>query len=225
MVRTVKRRRYDNSRRTALARATRGEVVAAARRLFVGRGYSATTMEAIAEESSVPVGTVYRLLGSKRGILLAVLDVAFGGDDEPVAYRDRPETQAALAQKDPRRMLEAFAPLMRELLERSEPILRVLRSAAEADPEAAELYAEAQRQRYAGQSNIARVLTERHQLAVSEREATDILYALNSPEVFHTLVHERGWTAERYDGWLTDALCATLRTRTRVKGVGLPSIG
>ena len=207
---TVKRRRYDNSRRTALARATRAEVVAAARRLFVGRGYSTVTIEAIAEESKVPLGTVYRLFGSKRGILLAVLDVAFGGDDAPVAYRDRPETQAALAQPDPRRMLEAFAPLVRALLERSTPILRVLRSAAEADPEAAELYAEAQRQRYAGQSNIARVLSERRELAVSEREAADILYTLMSPEVFHTLTHERGWQAERYERWLSQALCATL---------------
>lgn len=210
MAAEVKRRRYDNSRREALVRATRSDVVGAARRLFVERGYSATTIEAIADASRVPLGTVYRLFGSKRGILLRVLDVAFGGDDESIAYRDRPATQAAVAHRDPYQLLEAFAPLVRELLERSSPILHLLRSAADADPEAGELYAEAQRQRYVGQSNLARVLAERHQLAVTEREAADILYTLNSPDVFRALIEDRRWPAERYERWLTRALQATL---------------
>jgi hypothetical protein len=86
----------------------------------------------------------------------------------------------------------------------------MLRGAADADPEAAALYAEAQRQRYQGQANIARVLAERGQLAVSEKEAADILFALKSPDVFRTLTVERGWSGERYERWLTRALAATL---------------
>lgn len=206
----VNRRRYDNSRREALVRATRAGVVAAAGRLFIDRGYSATTIEAIAEAADVPLGTVYRLFGSKRGILLRVLDVSFGGDDEPIAFRDRPATQAAIAHMDPYRLLEAFAPLLRTLLERSSPIIHVLRSAADADPEAAELYAEAQRQRYSGHTNLARVLADRQQLAVGEREAADILFTLCSPDTFRALVDERGWPPERYERWLTRALQATL---------------
>jgi AcrR family transcriptional regulator len=204
------KRPYDNSRRQAVVRATRAAVVAAARRLFIEGGYSATTIESIADGCGVPLGTVYRLFGSKRGILLAVLDLAFGGDDQPVAYRDRPATKRALAEADPQRLIEAFSPLTRELLERSAPILHVLRSAAEADPDAAELYAEAQRQRYAGQSNLAEVLAERNQLAVTAVEAADIMYTLKSPEVFRTLMEERGWSAEQYERWLTSALQATL---------------
>lgn len=210
MAAAVKRQRYDNSRREAVVRATRADVIAAARQLFVKSGYTTTTIEAIAEAARVPLGTVYRLFGSKRGILLSVLDVAFGGDDEQIAYRDRPATQAALAHQDPLRLLEAFAPSTRELLERSAPILQVLRGAAEADTEAAELYAEAQRQRYQGQANIARVLAERGQLAVTEKEATDILFTLKSPEVFRTLTLERGWSGEQYERWLTRALAATV---------------
>jgi AcrR family transcriptional regulator len=204
------KRPYDNSRRLAVVRATRAAVVEAARLLFIERGYSATTIEAISDGCGVPLGTVYRLFGSKRGILLSVLDIAFGGDDQPVAYRDRPATQAALAETDPYRLIAAFSPLSRELLERSAPILHVLRSAADADPEAAELYAEAQRQRYAGQSNVAKVLAERDQLTVTAVEAADIMYVLRSPEVFRILTHERGWSAERYESWLTAALQAAL---------------
>ncbi|MDP8929202.1 MAG: TetR/AcrR family transcriptional regulator [Actinomycetota bacterium] len=70
----------------------------AARQLFVERGYPATTIEAIADAAATPLATVYRLFGSKRGILSAVLDVAFGGDDEPIAFADHPGVQAALAE-------------------------------------------------------------------------------------------------------------------------------
>jgi hypothetical protein len=71
-------------------------------------------------------------------------------------------------------------------------------------------HAEAHRQRYAGQSNLARVLAERGHLAITETEAADIMYTLRSPKVFRTLTQERGWSAERYEHWLTIALQATL---------------
>src|SRR5437868_15401616 len=94
------KRSYDNSRRLAQSRATKAQVVASARRLFVGAGYPATTIEAISDDSGVPLATIYRLFGSKLGILRSVIDVAFGGDDEPVAFGDRPEVRAALADQD-----------------------------------------------------------------------------------------------------------------------------
>jgi hypothetical protein len=50
------KRRYDNSRRQAQARATRVKVIKAANRLFTEHGYPATTIEAIAEASDTPGG-------------------------------------------------------------------------------------------------------------------------------------------------------------------------
>jgi AcrR family transcriptional regulator len=84
------KRTYDNSRRQVQVRATCAAVVTAAHELFVTRGYSATTVDAVAEAAGIPQATVYRHFGGKRGILRAVLDVAFGGDDEPVEYQHRP---------------------------------------------------------------------------------------------------------------------------------------
>jgi AcrR family transcriptional regulator len=212
MEQDVKRRRYDNSRRQAQARATRADIVAAARRLFTGHGYPATTIEAIGEAASTPLATVYRLFGSKRGILAAVLDVSFGGDDEPIAFQDRPAVRAALAEPDPRRLLHAFARICRELLDRSAPIQHVLRSAASVDPEAADLLAITTRQRLAGQSRVARALAERHALAggLDEAAAADIIYTLMSPEVHRILTVERKWSPDRYEHWLASALCALL---------------
>jgi AcrR family transcriptional regulator len=54
-----------------------------AQRLFTEHGYPATTIEAIAEAADTPLPTLYRLFGSKRALLAAVLDTAFGGDDQP----------------------------------------------------------------------------------------------------------------------------------------------
>jgi AcrR family transcriptional regulator len=202
------KRTYDNSRRRSQVRATRGEVVKAAHALFVARGYTATTVDAIADAAGVPPATVYRHFGGKRGILTAVLDVAFGGDDEPVEYQHRPEVRAALSDPDSAGMLDAFARLHPDVVARSAPIQHVLGEAAAADHEAAELLALARNQRHTGQSRIARLLAERGALAegLTEAEAADVIYALFSPEVYRIFVVERGWQPERYGQWLSKAL-------------------
>ena len=221
----VKRRPYDNSRRQASVRATRADVIAVARRLFIERGYPATTIEAIGEEAGVPLATVYRLFGSKRGILAAVLDVSLGGDDEPIAFGDRPAVQTALAQPDPYQLLTDFARICRALLDRSAPILRALAGAAHVDPEAAEYLAITAEQRLRGQSRIARVLAERQMLAsgVSEAAAADIIFTLMSPEVHRILTVERGWSADQYEHWLTTTLCAVLLPEPPARDAGVDS--
>jgi hypothetical protein len=45
------RRRYDSLRRLAQAQQTRAEIAGAARRLFVGRGWAATTVRNVAREA------------------------------------------------------------------------------------------------------------------------------------------------------------------------------
>jgi AcrR family transcriptional regulator len=212
MAADVKRRPYDNSRRQARARTTRAEAVAAARQLFVERGYPGTTIEAIGEAAGVPLATLYRLFGSKPAILAAVLDVAFGGDDEPIAFKDRPAVLAAMAEPDPRHLLEAFARICRELLDRSAPIQHVLRSAASVDLEAAHQLVLISQQRLAGQSRIASTLAKRRALAngLDAAAAADIIYTLMSPEVHRILTIERGWNAGRYQAWLATALCGQL---------------
>jgi AcrR family transcriptional regulator len=207
-----KPRRYDNSRRQAQARATRAEVVAVARRLFLERGYAATTIEAIGQAANIPLATIYRLFGSKRGILAAVLDVSFVGDDQPVPLHARPLARAAIAEPDPRRLLAGFARLVHDVLGRSAQLQQVLRSAAVVDQEAADLLEAINKQRVDGQSRVARALSERAALAdgIGEAEAVDIIYALMSSEVYRILTVERGWSPDRYERWLSRALCAVL---------------
>jgi TetR/AcrR family transcriptional regulator, regulator of autoinduction and epiphytic fitness len=206
------KRRYDNSRRQAQMRATRQKVIEAATRLFTENGYPATTIEAIADTADTPLPTVYRLFGSKRALLAAVLDIAFGGDDQPVAFADRPSVRAALAEPDPVKMVTAFARIVRELMERSAAIQHVLATAAQVDADAAGLLAEIRRQRHTGQSRIVAALKARDALdpALGPSEAADIVYALLSPDVHRILRGERGWTPAGYERWIARSLASLL---------------
>jgi AcrR family transcriptional regulator len=202
------KRSYDNSRRQAQVRATRRKVIEAAKRLFTENGYPATTIEAIAEEADTPLPTLYRLFGSKRALLAAVLDTSFGGDDQPIAFADRPAVRAAQAEPDPATMVTAFARIAREFMERSSAILHALSTAADVDAEAAELLAEIRRQRLTGQSRIVTALDARGALDpdLDPSEATDIVYTLMSPDVHRILTVERGWSADRYERWMARSL-------------------
>jgi AcrR family transcriptional regulator len=207
------KRPYDNSRRQAQVRATRLRIIEAARALFIAHGYPATTLEAIADAADTSLPTLYRLFSSKPALLKAVLDVSFGGDDQPIAFGDRPDVQAARGETDPRAMIAAFARIGRDFMERSSAIMRVLATAAAVDPDAARLMEEIRRQRHAGQSRIVAALSARDALdpELELSEAADITYAALSPEVHHILTVERGWTAGQYEQWLLRSLGALLR--------------
>jgi len=206
------KRQYDNSRREAQLRASKAGVVEAARRLFIERGYVATSIESIGEAAGMPLATLYRLFGSKRGILNAVLEVSFVGDDEPVALHDRPSAQAAYAEGDPRGVIAGFAHVCREVADRSAPMHQVLRSAAAVDEEAAQLLGEINRQRLEGQTRVARLLAKRRALApgLSVKDAADVIYTLMSPDVHRLLTQERGWSSDRYEAWLATTLANAL---------------
>ncbi len=205
-------RPYDGAARQARTRRTRAAVVEAARALFVERGYAATTIEAISDRSDTPQATVYRLFSSKLGILKAVLDVSVGGDDQAVAMLDRPQVRSLLADENPKTQLAGFAALVREVMGRVGLVHRVLADAARSDQDAGVLLADIAQQRHEGQRRIARSLAHANALqpGLRERDAADIIHALASPEVHGLLVIDRGWSADRYEKWLSSILADQL---------------
>src|SRR5512139_1844715 len=92
------KRPYNSARRQAQARETRRQIIEAARLLFSEHGYTGATIEAIAEEAGVAPETIFATFGNKRTILAAVIDVAVGGDAQPVPLLQRPGPQAVLQQ-------------------------------------------------------------------------------------------------------------------------------
>jgi AcrR family transcriptional regulator len=219
MIRAVKRP-YDNTRRQAQVRATRQQIIEAAKALFIEHGYPATTLGAVAAAADTSLPTLYRLFSSKRALLKAVLDVSFGGDDQPIAFGDRSDVQAARAQSDPAALVRAFARIGRDFMERSSAIMHVLVTAADVDPDAAQLMQEIRRQRHTGQSRIVAALSALGALdpELGYSDAADITYAALSPDVHRILTTERGWTAAQYEQWLIRSLGMLLRRETSVAG-------
>jgi AcrR family transcriptional regulator len=206
------RRRYDSTGRQARARQTRAEICDAARRLFAERGYGQTTIADIARSASVSPETIFKAFGSKSALLGAVVTAAVRGDAEGTPLRQRPAIDAIRAEQDPRRQLTAYGNLLAEVNPRLAPLVRVLREAAPGDADTAAALETLNANRLDGMREFAALLHDRGALrpGLSKGEARDVLWTLNSPELYQLLVDERGWSARRYGTWVAEQLAAAL---------------
>ncbi len=195
-------RSYNSTRRRAQAAQTQRAVLRAAHDLFVDQGYGRTTIAEVARVAGVSAETVYAVFGSKAKLLHRVWDVTIGGDDQEVPYHDRPEVMALRNEPDLARRLAMQAALFTQTAHRIVPFLLAMQSAAAAEPAAAAMVEEIGRQRYAGMGVMAREAAATGQLAVSEEECRDVIWATTDGMLWHRLVRERGWTDEDFAGWL-----------------------
>jgi AcrR family transcriptional regulator len=205
-------RRYTSEIRDEQARRTRRAIVAAAHDLFLARGYAATTVDAIAQAAHVSRRTVFNSAGGKAALLKLAWDWAIVGDDEPVPLADRPAVKAIQAEPDPQKALALWAQMVVEIAARVAPIAEVLTAAADADPDAAQLAADAGRDRMFGATAFIRNLASREGLApgITQQHAADLCWALMEPHLYRLLVTQRGWTAADFTQWLSSSLAATL---------------
>lgn len=203
----VKRRAYRSPQREAQADATRRAIRDAARRLFISRGYAATTMEAIATEAGVAVQTVYAVFGRKRRILFALLD-QMPLDADLAGYRSR----LAAANGDPHRQLREAIEFSVRMYGGNSDVTELARTIGGADQDLAEMWREGEQRRYRAVSELvadwhARGVL-RHQLNIAQ--VTDILWAFSGPDTFRLLVRERHWTKTRYRDWVCALLAREL---------------
>jgi AcrR family transcriptional regulator len=208
----VKRRPYDTSNRARQARETRRRIVEAAARLFVRDGYASTSIAAIAGEAGVAVPTVYATLRSKAGVLRAVVDLTVRGDDDTAPLASRAAWQQLENEDDPHKRLALFAQLHREICDRDATLYAQIEAAAGTDPEATELLAEVDGNRYITQTRLAHTLYRRGQLRpdLTEPRAADTIWTLASERTYLALVRDRGWSPDDYQRWLTQQLEAAL---------------
>ena len=183
---------------------TRRLIVDAARKLFLERGYSATTMDAIAEEAGVAVSTVYAVYKNKRTILRAIREAWHE------QTRAREINEEANRQPDPERRLEMVANATRRQWETGGAVVAVYQGAAAADREAAAELREALRGRRAALDRVVEGMKEALRPDLDEDRAAAILRALCRPEVYRELVGESGWSPDDYEAWLLKTLTEQL---------------
>jgi AcrR family transcriptional regulator len=201
-------RPYRSPRREAQARATRLDVLNAARRLFVDRGYATTTMSEVAEAAGVTRKTVTTSFPTKRDLLMAVWDLALKGEDSQVPVALQEWSIQAVSEPDPYRQLALVARNARMIRERIGDVMAALAAAAAADPEIAVQQKQMTKEYYANQGRISESLAAKGALRtdLTVTEANDLLFTLNSGYVYHDLVQLCGWPAERFEAWLAATL-------------------
>jgi AcrR family transcriptional regulator len=204
------RRPYRSRARQRQAEETRRRILAAARELFESRGYAATTLEAIAEIAEVSRKTVAAVFGSKRGLLAEVINPdAFSTPVKQLIEELR-------TTEDPSQRLSLVAQLTRQAYEPLASSLELLRTAGAVAPELADLAQQIEARRRQNQTQLIVFLHEhqalRHDLSLEE--ATDVLWALTSYELYRMLVVEQRWEPVRYETWLAQLLIAQLLQHT-----------
>ena len=203
---------YKSTLRAAQARATRRAIVDAAARLFIQRGYGATTVDAIAEAAGVSRKTVFTSVGGKTEALKLAIDWANVGDDEPVPMLERPHVKAMQNEPDARLILISQARYVRQAAARAAPLHAVVQAAAGLDADIRALAEDSRAQRIRGMRAMAQALADRGALKpdLTPAEAADVLWLLIDPGIYHRLVIEQQWDPDRYQDWLADALISLL---------------
>jgi AcrR family transcriptional regulator len=203
-------RRYHSPLRADQAERTRGRVLDAALELFAERGYAGTTVAAIADRARVSAQTVYVSLGGKRGVLESLIESAIAGAGDPASADEQWSTEVA-SLSDARERLARLVEHSCGILARTRPIHAVIRGAADKEAFAATLGRRLLQDRLAAQTERIRThLRDDLRPGMTVIEAGQRYCALASPDLYHLLVSELGWTPAQHRKWLTQLLEAEL---------------
>jgi AcrR family transcriptional regulator len=199
------------TRQQIAAEETQRAIIDTAARLFAEHGYHAASIGRIASEAGVAVQTIYNSVGAKRELLSRVLDFAAAGERAPTPVAQFMREQAE-REGDPRQIVAQLVDFWRDALPRTAPVLRMIREAAAADPDAAELERERAAQRLRNYRQAAQLLARggnlRHGLTIEQAAAA--IFAIGHPETYRTLVLDGAWGNETWTTWARQALEAAL---------------
>jgi AcrR family transcriptional regulator len=186
-------------------------IVEAATRLFVERGYVATTLSDVADAADIAERTIYGRFGTKAALFKRVLDVATVGDVEPVDVLGRDWMQQSFEAKTLKARIAAFAAAGRQIMERTGDLLAVAYQAAAVEPAIAAQLDE-------GRAQATRVFELMWSRCSDDRLVrnvdltwlTQTTLVISSPQTF---LHCRalGWGLEEYEAWLVKTYTSLAR--------------
>lgn len=199
-------RSYQSPIRRRQADLTRTRIAEAARQLFFEKGYSATTIESIAEAAGVAPQTVYAIFRSKEGIVMDLVGRASFGPRYDALVDE------ALTKEDPAIRLQFAARIARQIHDAQRAEFGLLRRAGIMTPAVTALEKEFASSRFEAQADLVDLVARSGQLRphLKKSDARDILWALTGRELYWMLVVEKGWSSPRYQEWLADLLCVAL---------------
>jgi AcrR family transcriptional regulator len=197
-------RRYHSPKRQRQAEATRRRILTSAARLFAERGYTATTMEAIARAAGISVAALYLHFPGRAAVVGALA--------HEIEAAPELDVEQVVREINPHEQLRVAAHNMRQLNERAWLIADILRGQAGNDPDIAQLWAAWQQGHLEAMRRGVAAIAERGGLrpGLSVAMAADVFYALAGTEVYRALVQERAWSPDAYERWLFETGCREL---------------
>jgi AcrR family transcriptional regulator len=194
------------------AETTRQRIIAAATSLFLSKGFSAATLQAVADEAGVAVETVYSRFGNKTNLLATILEKGIVPTEDGRDVNDTPEIETIRTTRNQRRQIELLAAFSRGILQRTDAAHRILRSAAESDAHALDLQKRDAKRRLAGQRVYIDLLLANGPLrkGLSPADAALTYSTLASPDTYAFLVGDQGWPPKRFQDWLAESLIRLL---------------
>ena len=200
------RRAYSSQLRTQAAEDTQQRILEAARSLFGRLGIDKVTIANIGRKAGVAGSTVYSIYGSKDGILRALMEQSLFG-------RQFQSAQELLrGEEDPVKLIAMTPRVSRAIYESEASNLGLLRHASGFSPALRKMEQEFEQRRYEAQEKRVRSLFDagKARRGLSLEEARRILWMYTSRDVYRMLVHEAGWTPDRYETWLSTTLLEAL---------------
>ena len=201
-----RRRRYTSEARTQSAQDTRRRILAAAAILFARKGIDRVTIDEIGQRARASASTVYAIYKSKDGILRGLMEQSLFGPQ----YQDAQKLLEGVT--DPVALIALTSRVSRAIYESESSDLGLLRRASGFSPALRKMEEEFERLRYEKQAARVELLFASGQArpGLSLEEARRILWMYTSRDVYRMLVHAGGWTADRYQQWLSQTLVETL---------------
>ena len=194
------KRKYSSVHREALAEKTRDQILDGARRLFCEQGFGPTTIAQIAREAGVAGPTVYGAYGSKRAILLRLLDrLEQSADASSLAQILADRTG------DERRQLEAFISFCVRFFTEGADLMQIVERSGMGEPDIAEFTREGKKRALDSCRQLLAGWKRRGVLrkGLTEEKAADILWAISNTEMYALLVRGRNWRVDEYRSWLS----------------------
>jgi AcrR family transcriptional regulator len=211
---TVKGARTTRAER---ARQTRHRMLDSARELFISDGYTATTMERIADRAGVAVQTLYYTFRTKGQLLCEVVEVTAAGDEDAAPVALRAWVRDMLTATSGQRVLALSVEHGADIFVRAAPLWPAVAAAA-TDPHVERYWRGVTAGRRAGQAQMVARLAELGMLrpGLDPERATDIVVVLFGHDVFTSLVTQARWSVPEYKAWLATTLTQQLLHRPRL---------
>jgi AcrR family transcriptional regulator len=192
---------------------TRRRVEQAAAGLFIANGYSATSMQAIADTAGVHVQTIYLAYQTKAAVLAACAARLVAGEEDPATHpSQRRWAQEIQATSDPRRKIELYVQHILNVAPRITTLIDLLRATAPSEPDVSAFLEHMENGRREGPLQLLGPLATDGTLRTgfTPDDVADIVFTLASPDTLRSLMIRCGWKPERAAAWLTALLIQEL---------------